>query len=143
LPGHASRFYELASTSVPAALSAAARSAWYANERQRALKLFARAVAQTQATAQTRFLYGEALRFSGDREAAGDQYRATLELSDGKNGREDKRLRVLALARLGRLDEAEAAIGRDEGIRADYASVLLDEERQTRTSEILRAASRN
>jgi hypothetical protein len=121
--------------------SAAARSAWYAGEHARALTLFQHALTASTGTALDHFIYGEALRRAHNAEAT-VQYEAALRLTDGKIAREDKRTRALAFARLGRLEEAEQTVGTDASLRADYASVLLDDGRSARTGQILSDATR-
>jgi cellulose synthase operon protein C len=133
--GDASALYERANMIAPAA-----RSAWYAGERARALTLFQRALTGKAGTALDHFLYGEALRNAKD-SGATDHYETALTLTQGKPAREDRRIRALALARLGRFDEAEQAIAGDASMRADYASVLLDDGRSARTGQILSDAS--
>jgi hypothetical protein len=132
----ASALYEHANMLTPAA-----RSAWYAGEHARALTLFQRALTGKAGTALDHFLYGEALRRAHDSDAS-SQYEAALELTDGKTAREDKRVRALVLARLDRLAEAEQTIAGDAALRADYASVLLDDGRTARTGQILSDARR-
>jgi len=131
----ASRLYERLNMLAPAA-----RSAWYAGERARALTLFQRALTSKPGTALDHFLYGEALRNARSGDAA-DQYETALKLTEGKTSREDKRTRALALARLDRLAEAEEVVAGDPSLRADYASALLDDRRTARTGQILSAAA--
>ena len=121
-------------------LASAARSAWYAGERVRALTLFQRALTGKPGSALDHFLYGEALRNAGSADATG-HYETALTLTEGKAAREDKRVRALAMARLGRFVEAEQTIGSDSSMRADYASILLDDGRTAHTGQILSDAS--
>lgn len=122
-------------------IAPAARSAWYAGERARALTLFQRALTPKRGNALDHFLYGEALRNAKNSDAA-DEYETALHLTQGKTARDDKRVRALAFARLDRLTEAEEVVAGDALLRADYASALLDDRRMARTGQILSDASR-
>ena len=78
----------------------AARSAWYAGERARALTLFQRALDGRPGIALDHFLYGEALRNAKNGGAA-DEYETALKLTEGKPAREDKRVKLLYLTKSG------------------------------------------
>jgi tetratricopeptide (TPR) repeat protein len=139
--GEASQLYERTIGKVPGALSNAGRTAWYAGQRERALSLLARAITTDTTTAQIHYLYGEALKASRNREAARGQFERARDMTASKTGREDRRLHIMALARLGQYDEANALLAagpaRDDTAVAGYASVLLDEGQTQRAGEVL------
>ena len=139
LAPEASRLFEIAAAANKKWLAQAGRNAWFSGDKLRGLSLLEQAAAQAHAGLETIFLCAEAYRSLGRVADAKRLYLKALELSKGKSGREERRMQMLALMRLGRLDEAEAhmAGATDAGLRADYAAALLDGGRLERAAQIL------
>ncbi len=135
----ASRLFEIAAAADKKWLAKAGRNAWFSGDKQRGLSLLEPAAAQAQADLETIFLCAEAYRSLGRSTDSKRLYLKALELSKGKSGREERRMQMLALMRLGRLDEAEAHMSgtTDASLRADYAAALLDGGRLERAAQIL------
>ncbi len=139
LSREASRLFEIASLSDKKWLAKAGRNAWFTGDRQHGLSLLEQAAAQPRPDGETLFLCAEAHRSLGSSAEAKRRYLQALELTKGKKGREERRVHMLALMRLGRFDEAEALVAgeTDFDLRADYAGALLDGGRLERAAQIL------
>lgn len=139
LPHEASALYERAAAADSKWLAAAGRNAWYGGEQSRARILLEKAAAAPKADEGTLFLLAEAVSVTHDQTKAQDLYLRSLAIAAKSRAPGARRIEMLALVRLHRIDEAERLVleSEDPELKQDYASALLDGGNVSRASRVL------
>ena len=139
LPHEASALFELAAAGDSKWIAAAGRNAWYGGEQTRARRLLEQAAASPKADEGTLFLLGEAISAGRDATRAQELYQQALTTASKSRAPGAKRIEMLSLVRLHRIDDAERLVAEngDAELRQDYAAALLDGGNVPRATRVL------
>jgi hypothetical protein len=139
LPHEASALFELAAASDSQWIAAAGRNAWYGGEQTRARRLLEKAAAAPRPDEGTLFLLAESVGAARDTARAQDLYRQALTIASKSRSAGARRIEMLSLVRLHRIDDAERLVAEsgDAELTQDYASALLDGGNVSRASRVV------